>query len=222
MFDRVTGKALPGTIITEVPVQAWSNRPGEQPWPTQPFQYNTFGGLMNTTPIIATNPSAAQLAAGYQVVPPYTPPLTVRNAAGQERGMMTPSFSGGTTGGAASCSPRTGLLYFHGIDSPSNAGRPSRSFVNAWDMTTGAKVWEVVLPSNTSAGIGSLATAGDLVFIGEANGVFHAFDARTGEEVWNFYTGGNLKGSPITYTMNGKQYISVKSLTTVFTFTLPN
>jgi glucose dehydrogenase len=140
MFDRTTGKAFPGTSIQEVPVQAWSNRPGEQPWPTQPFQYNTFGGLMNTTPIIATNPSQAQLNAGYQVVPPYTPPLTIRNAAGQERGMMTPSFSGGTTGGAASCSPRTGLLYFHGIDSPSNAGRPSRSYVNALDNTTGSKV----------------------------------------------------------------------------------
>jgi alcohol dehydrogenase (cytochrome c) len=79
-----------------------------------------------------------------------------------------------------------------------------------------------LLPSNTSAGIGSLATAGDLLFIGEANGVFHAFDAHTGKEVWNFYTGGNLKGSPITFTINGKQYVAIKSLTTLFTFAIPN
>jgi alcohol dehydrogenase (cytochrome c) len=114
------------------------------------------------------------------------------------------------------------MLYFAGIDSPNNSGRPGRSFVTAWDANTGVMVWQKVIPSNVGSGAGSMATAGDLLFVGENNGVFHAFNARTGEEVWNFYTGTTLRGSPITYMLNGKQYISVKSGTVLFTFTLPN
>jgi glucose dehydrogenase len=221
MFDRTTGKALPGTTIQEVPVQAWSNVPGEEMWPTQPFQFNKFGQIMNNCPLIGTDIPQARLDAGYVIAPPYTPPFTFRNAAGQERTIMAPNFqSGGQTGAPASCSPKTGLLYFGAIDSPTNGGRPGRAFVTAFDQNTGVLVWQKVVSSNISAGTGSIATAGDLVFIGESNGLFHAFDARTGEEVWNFYTGGNLKGSPITYMLNGKQYVSVKSLTTLFTFAL--
>jgi glucose dehydrogenase len=223
MFDRVTGKALPGMTIQEVPVQAWSNRPGETPWPTQPYQYNAFGQVMNTVPLVATDIPQSRFDEGWQVVPHFYVPNTIVNEQGLNRGMSAPNIgSGGQTGGPAAYSPRTGLAYFAGIDSPNNSGRPGRAFVTAWDVTTGALVWQKIIPSNVGSGAGAMATAGDLIFVGENNGDFHAFDARTGEEMWKFYTGATLRGSPITYMLNDKQYISVKSGTTVFTFTLNN
>ena len=58
---------------------------------------------------------------------------------------------------------------------------------------------------------GSLATAGGLVFLGEANGNFDAYDAETGDMLWQFQTGAGVNSTPITYEIDGKQYIAVAS-----------
>jgi alcohol dehydrogenase (cytochrome c) len=56
---------------------------------------------------------------------------------------------------------------------------------------------------------GVLATAGNLVFTGQLDGTFSAYDARTLQEVWNYNTGSGINAPPITYSVNGKQYIAV-------------
>src|SRR5712672_2005558 len=56
---------------------------------------------------------------------------------------------------------------------------------------------------------GALATAGNLVFIGNVDGTFSAHDAKTLQEVWSFNTGTGLNAPPISYAVNGKQYIAV-------------
>jgi len=56
-----------------------------------------------------------------------------------------------------------------------------------------------------------LATAGGLVFTGEPSGKFNAWDARSGKMLWTFQTGSGIHGSPITYRVDGKQYIAVPS-----------
>jgi alcohol dehydrogenase (cytochrome c) len=56
---------------------------------------------------------------------------------------------------------------------------------------------------------GALATAGNLVFIGEPDGSFTAHDARTLKELWNFNTGTGINAPAVTYSVNGKQYIAV-------------
>jgi alcohol dehydrogenase (cytochrome c) len=53
-----------------------------------------------------------------------------------------------------------------------------------------------------------LTTAGDLVFTGDPEGNFFALDARTGERLWNFQTGAGHRGSAISYSVNGRQYIA--------------
>ena len=58
---------------------------------------------------------------------------------------------------------------------------------------------------------GSLATAGGLVFVGEANGNFNAFDAETGDVLWQFQTGAGVNAPPITYEIDGTQYVAVAS-----------
>ena len=54
-----------------------------------------------------------------------------------------------------------------------------------------------------------LATAGDLVFHGDINRRFRAFDAQTGKQLWESILGGHISVSTITYAVNGKQYVAV-------------
>jgi glucose dehydrogenase len=56
---------------------------------------------------------------------------------------------------------------------------------------------------------GALATAGGLVFAGEGSGLFKAYDARSGKVLWQFQAGAGCLAPPVTYTIDGKQYIAV-------------
>jgi len=56
---------------------------------------------------------------------------------------------------------------------------------------------------------GALATAGNLVFIGQVDGSLLAYDARTLQEAWSFNVGSGINAPPITYSVNGKQYVAV-------------
>ena len=58
---------------------------------------------------------------------------------------------------------------------------------------------------------GILATKGGVVFTGDQRGRLLAFDARTGKELWKFQTGSGINASPITYELDGKQYVAVLS-----------
>jgi len=79
--------------------------------------------------------------------------------------------------------------------------------VKAFDPATGHEQWSW---RGAHPMVGSLlATGGNLVFAGEPSGMFDAFDARTGRMLWQFQTGNGIHGSPITYSVNGKQYVAV-------------
>ena len=56
---------------------------------------------------------------------------------------------------------------------------------------------------------GALTTAGNLVFTGEGNGNFNAYSAHTGELLWQFKSDYGVNAPPVTYAVNGKQYIAV-------------
>ena len=56
---------------------------------------------------------------------------------------------------------------------------------------------------------GALATAGNLVFLGQSDGTFSAHDATTLKELWSFNAGTGINAPPITYSVNGKQYVAV-------------
>jgi alcohol dehydrogenase (cytochrome c) len=56
---------------------------------------------------------------------------------------------------------------------------------------------------------GALATAGNLVFIGHADGALTAHDAKTLKEVWSYNVGSGINAPPISYSVNGKQYVAV-------------
>jgi glucose dehydrogenase len=94
-------------------------------------------------------------------------------------------------------------------------------YVRALDATTGKKIWDYQQVSSFHYGPGVLSTAGGLVFAGEHKGQVSALDARTGRSLWHFNTGDLITSSPISYAIDGQQYIAISSGTNVFAFALP-
>ncbi len=77
----------------------------------------------------------------------------------------------------------------------------------AVNMDTGRIAWQYTAPQPLIGG--ALATGGNLVFMGEGNGWFDAFNATTGAKVWRFNLGAGVNAPPITYQVDGVQYIAV-------------
>jgi alcohol dehydrogenase (cytochrome c) len=90
-----------------------------------------------------------------------------------------------------------------------NRDEASWGHVKAYDPFTGRQVWDHRAPEPIASSI--LATAGGLVFVGEPSGHFDAFDARTGSVLWRFQTGSGIHSNPVTYSVNGRQYVAVAS-----------
>lgn len=66
-----------------------------------------------------------------------------------------------------------------------------------------------------------MTTAGGLLFFGDDAGSFEAAEAKTGRSLWHFNTGQTIRASPMTYSVGGKQYVSIAAESDVFTFSLP-
>ena len=79
--------------------------------------------------------------------------------------------------------------------------------ITAVDYNSGKIKWQVKTPQPMIGGI--LATAGNLVFTGEGNGWFRAYDSATGKVLWSFQAGAGVNAPPSSYTLGGKQYIVV-------------
>jgi len=97
----------------------------------------------------------------------------------------------------------TGLTVGSG-DVPADAGH---SVLKAWDPIHSHIVWQVETPGVSNGG--TLATAGDLVFQGLADGYFHAYSAQDGKDLWSYFAGVAVTGVPMTYTVHGKQYVTI-------------
>ncbi len=81
--------------------------------------------------------------------------------------------------------------------------------LRAMDPKTGKEVWRYENPAPLWGGV--MTTAGGLVFTGTPEGFLKAFDAKTGKELYKFNTGSGVVGTPVTWTMDGEQYVSVAS-----------
>lgn len=89
-------------------------------------------------------------------------------------------------------------------DSPADAGS---STLQAWDPIKHEQVWEQPLPPQWNPG--TMTTKGNLVFEGRADGRFVAYHAETGEVLWSAELGHGISAPPITYSVDGKQYVSL-------------
>ena len=154
--------------------------------------------------------------------------------------LVCPFWGGSRSWNHSSFSPRTGWLYNHGIEwcslvtpMPQNpkegqgfvAGTtvpkppPNGEYsthIDAFDPVTGAKKWTIKTKYPLTSSL--LSTASDLLFTADVEGNFLAYDAKTGEQLYSFNMGSGTRGSPITYSVNGRQYIAVPSgLGSIFT-----
>ncbi|MBC54885.1 MAG: PQQ-dependent dehydrogenase, methanol/ethanol family [Gammaproteobacteria bacterium] len=81
----------------------------------------------------------------------------------------------------------------------------SPSALLAWDPVTQREVWRVNYPVYGNSGL--LSTGGGLVFQGSADGFFHAYTTDTGEHLWSHEVGDAILGGPVTYELDGEQYV---------------
>jgi alcohol dehydrogenase (cytochrome c) len=103
---------------------------------------------------------------------------------------------------------------------PRNTPDESQAYgsVVAMDPKTATKKWEFKMSDVTDSGI--LTTASDVLFVGGREGYFYALDARDGKELWRSSLGASVESGPITYRVDGKQYVTISSGHTMFTFGL--
>ena len=163
---------------------------------------------------------------------------------------VCPASRGATNWMSPSYSALTGLLYvvtleqcsiytssakepepssgFHGTGDEQIASEPGRFYLRALDALTGDRRWEFAMPGPSDPSdafrynmwAGTLATAGGLVFTGDDDGNLVALDARSGAQLWHFYTGHTLYASPVTFAVDGRQYITIAAESSIFTFAL--
>ncbi len=93
-----------------------------------------------------------------------------------------------------------------------------QSAIRAIDPKTGDIRWEYQIQPRSTAEI--LATAGDLVFSGSVDGYFYALDAVSGDELWHVNVGGMVHSAPMSYAVDGRQYVTIAAGNVVFTFGL--
>jgi alcohol dehydrogenase (cytochrome c) len=168
---------------------------------------------------------------------PNTEPTTQGN-------LIYPSITGSVNWTSSSYSPLTGLFY---VDTREQGayyykGRPTiephnpndtgggggqklvngdaaYTAVRALVATTGEMKWEFKMIGDSWTG--TLATAGGLVFCADSQGNFFALDADNGKPLWNIQLGNAVRANPITYAVDGKQYVVGAAGNAVSVFSLP-
>ncbi|MEQ9062367.1 MAG: PQQ-binding-like beta-propeller repeat protein [Gammaproteobacteria bacterium] len=139
--------------------------------------------------------------------------------------LVAPGAAGGANWPPSAYSPVTGLVYVPAGHQPTRytlerdetgAAVNVLSFLNdierwgvlaAIDPADGHIAWQTKSPLPMISG--ALATAGGLVFAGESHGDFSAFDAATGTRLWRFAAGAGVNAPPVTYRVDGRQYVAV-------------
>jgi alcohol dehydrogenase (cytochrome c) len=100
-------------------------------------------------------------------------------------------------------------------------GENSQKLLLAYDVATGLLAWEYPQVGSGHSSAGTMTTAGGLVFFGDDAQSFEAVDARSGQPLWHFNTGQDISASPMSYGVDGRQYLSIAAGSDVFSFALP-
>ena len=161
--------------------------------------------------------------------------------------ITAPGNTGGANYGSPSFSPRTGLLYatgkndawsikvkpvgdtlepgpgfvghFGNIEETGDTGVTATSTLAAYNPASGGQVWYADGLGSTSGG--NLVTAGNVVFQGDGAGAFYGFDAQTGERLFTYSDESGIHASPLSYQVNGTQYVAIAATNKILVFGLP-
>ena len=213
VLDRVTGEFLLGTAFVK---QNWNlgfdnGRPVRDPKakPTPEgtrIEPGTQGGTNWYSPSFSPRTGLFYVSAwdNYSAISRYA------DVAPWEDGKKyTGRAPAGPGGGAAGRMPVTYRTEEEGYGA-----------VRAIDPKTGDKKWDFKMVDYTESGV--LTTASDLLFSGGREGHFFALDARTGELLWKTNLGGTVASGPISFAVDGKQYVAVAGEGALYVFGLPD
>ncbi|MEW9854969.1 PQQ-dependent dehydrogenase, methanol/ethanol family [Novosphingobium sp. M1R2S20] len=191
VLDRATGEFLSAEKIAKVTwaerIDQKTGRPVENPG----IRYNGKPGLFEMWPGPTGAHSWVPQAYSPQTGLVYVPIMEL------------PALIGEGQEGGAEVAAGMGVTLIPEVELPGG----HKSYLKAWNPVTQSEAWRVELPGTWPGGV--MTTAGGLVFQGQIDGKFVARDARTGKELWSFKTESPIVGAPISYRMNGKQYVTV-------------
>jgi len=163
----------------------------------------------------------------------YVPQQNLFRVPGRDTVVIAPGSAGGTNWSPGAYHPGTMLAYSANIDWPMGTlgvnqlpcqpgpkecigsdvamgpgqGPSPKGNLAAVDPATGKVAWHASTRLPLIGGV--LVTAGDLLFAGQSDGSFDAWDARTGEHLWRFGTGAGCNAAPMTYRLGSQQYVAI-------------
>jgi alcohol dehydrogenase (cytochrome c) len=166
----------------------------------------------------------------------WTPELLPANETSEQPTLTCPPVRGATNWYSTAYNPSTRLYYVMTVEDCgyyrkaedggygrySNPADPAKKILRAFNIETGNAEWQIDMPGPVQSNYaGVLTTAGGLVFFGESSGGFAAVDARTGKYLWHFETNHFIKASPMTYAVDGRQYVAIAAGGNILSFALP-
>lgn len=230
---------------TQVPVLAdteWQGRPRKlMLWANRNgFMYvldRNSGQFLLGKPFVKVTWASGLDDSGRPVRPPGSFPATEGNR-------LFPAMLGGTNWYSPSYSPKTGFFYIPSDDNtsaffrheglPRNVGpiglggltlesnvrteAEGYGAIRAFDPKTGERKWEFKMSNLTMGGI--LTTTTNVLFSGGREGYFFALDARDGKLLWKVPLGGQISSGPMSYAVNGRQYVAVAAGNALVSFAL--
>ena len=156
---------------------------------------------------------------------------------------ICPGFTGATNWYAPSYSELTHLFYFKALEDCGTFFRKPQEFAEgqtyystgvkhdpaenpqkillAYDFNTETFAWKYPQVSTGYSNGGTMTTAGGIVFFADDAHSFDAVDAQTGKPLWHFNTGQTISASPMSYAINGKQYVAIAAGSDIVSFALP-
>ena len=215
VLDRVTGQFLMAKAFVK---QTWNDgfEPNGRPIKNPEFWPKPMGGiLVNPGTQGGTNwyPPSYSPRTGLFYVPTWenSGNRSAKYPAGEWKERVR--YTGAT--------PPDGGRGGRGTRTPANFRMDEEGYgaIRALDPKTGEKKWEYRMVNFTESGV--LSTAGDLVFGGGMEGNFVALDAKTGERLWYVNLGGTNAAGPMSYAVDGKQYVVGTGQGAMFVFALP-
>ena len=157
---------------------------------------------------------------------------------------ICPGVVGATNWFAPSYNPSTGLFYVMAVEGCNLYFAAPRKFIKgetyyntgtkvppgehnqkillALSVADGKTVWRYPQVGRGDSWGGTMTTAGGLVFFADDSGSFEAVEAATGRPLWHFNTGQPMHASPMSYSVDGVQYVAIAAGSDVFTFALPH